>query len=57
MEHVFAIFGTAGVAGLVTLIGNVYFEQGWGIIPFLVIWAILLVVIYGGFLILDGDVF
>jgi len=57
MEHVAAILGLGVLAGIITGVGNAFFEQGWGVGVFFLIWLIGLVVTYGGFLILDGDAF
>jgi len=55
MEHALVITILGFLSGAITVVGNEFFNQGWGLGVFLVIWLITLVVSYGGFLILDGD--
>lgn len=57
MEHLVAVLGLGALAGVITWAGNEFFAQGWGLPVFLLIWIIGIVVTYGGFLILDDDVF
>lgn len=55
MEHVFAFFGLGGLAGIIVGVADFGFSQAWAFPQFFVIWAILLTICYGGFLILDTD--
>jgi hypothetical protein len=57
MEHVLVVLGLGALSGVITAVANTAFEQGWGAGQFFLIWLILLVVCYGGFVILDGDSF
>lgn len=57
MEHVGIIMILGIISGFITALANSAFGQTWGALQFFVIWVILLVIVYGGVLVIGDDVF
>lgn len=51
-EEIAKFVGSVGLAGLVTMVANLGFDQTWN---YFIVLLIVLVIVYGGFLIMDSD--
>jgi len=56
-EHLGIVLILGLISGFITAMANSVFGQTWGALQFFVIWLVLTVMVYGGFVYLDGDIF